>query len=132
LIWHAGIFSDYLGRGKLIVCGWGMYAAIYFGFGMATAAWHVAALYVLYGLYYGAFEGLPVHRWRISFRPIAAVRLTASLTRLPVLRPFPASVIAGLLWQLINPAAPFFFGAVLALVSACLLSLVPKPRGDNK
>jgi len=29
----------------------------------------------------------------------------------------PASLIAGWLWQAISPAAPFFFGAVLAFLA---------------
>jgi MFS family permease len=38
---------------------------------------------------------------------------------------FPASLIAGFMWQMISPRAPFFFGAVLAGVAAiALLALV--------
>jgi MFS family permease len=33
----------------------------------------------------------------------------------------PASVIAGVLWSSVSPAAPFLFGAVLAAVAAFLL-----------
>ena len=41
---------------------------------------------------------------------------------------FPASLLAGLLWQWLSPAAPFFFGAALACVSSCLLLLIPENR----
>jgi MFS family permease len=29
----------------------------------------------------------------------------------------PASLIAGYLWQVVNPAAPFFFGAIMAFLA---------------
>lgn len=39
----------------------------------------------------------------------------------------PASLIAGLLWQGIGPAAPFLFGAALALAAAALMLLWQPP-----
>jgi len=34
---------------------------------------------------------------------------------------FPASFIAGVLWRVLSPAAPFAFGAALALMATLLL-----------
>ena len=36
----------------------------------------------------------------------------------------PASVIAGVLWDKISPAAPFYFGAILSAVATGLLFLL--------
>lgn len=119
-----GILSDLLGRRRLIVSGWLIYALIYFGFGVAATAWHVGALYVLYGLYYGAFQGaasalvadlVPPERRGTAYGLFnGAIGVTV----------FPASLIAGLLWQWFNPAAPFFFGGALACLSSLLLLLI--------
>ncbi|MBI2090177.1 MAG: MFS transporter [Deltaproteobacteria bacterium] len=119
-----GILSDLLGRRRLIVSGWLIYALIYFGFGVAATAWHVGALYVLYGLYYGAFQGaasalvadlVPPERRGTAYGLFnGAIGVTV----------FPASLIAGLLWQWFNPAAPFFFGGALACLSSLLLLLM--------
>ena len=49
----AGVLSDRIGRRKLIIGGWLVYALIYLGFGLVSAAWQVWVLYVVYGLYYG-------------------------------------------------------------------------------
>lgn len=123
-----GILSDRLGRRGLIISGWSIYALIYFGLGIATAAWHVGVLYVLYGLYYGAFQGaasalvadlVPPERRGTAYGLFnGAIGVTV----------FPASLIAGLLWQWFSPAAPFFFGAALACLSSCLLLLIPEKR----
>ncbi|MBI2988958.1 MAG: MFS transporter [Deltaproteobacteria bacterium] len=123
-----GILSDRLGRRRLIIGGWLIYALIYFGFGIATAAWHVRVLYILYGLYYGAFQGaahalvadlVPAERRGTAYGLFnGAVGVTV----------FPASLVAGLLWQWFSPAAPFFFGSALACLSSCLLLLIPEKR----
>jgi len=39
----AGALSDRLGRRRMIVVGWLVYAAVYFGFALARAPWHVMA-----------------------------------------------------------------------------------------
>jgi len=120
----AGILSDLLGRRRLIIAGWIIYAIVYFGFGLATTAWQVCALYILYGFYYGAFQGaasalvadlVPAERRGTAYGLFnGAIGVTV----------FPASLIAGLLWQWFSPAAPFFFGAALAGLASCLLLLI--------
>ncbi|MDH4136684.1 MAG: MFS transporter, partial [Anaerolineae bacterium] len=53
----AGSLSDRVGRRKIIVGGWLVYALIYLGFAVAGTGWHVWVLYALYGVYYGLAYG---------------------------------------------------------------------------
>jgi len=123
----AGALSDRLGRRGLIIAGWTIYAVIYVGFAFASSAWHIWALYLGYGLYYGAFQG-------------AASALVADLVP-PELRgtayglfngatgvvAFPASLLAGLLWDWYGPPAPFLAGGILALGAAVgVLAVIPR------
>lgn len=135
----AGALSDKVGRRRIIVIGWLVYALIYLGFAVARTGWQVWVLYALYGAYYGMAEGtgkalvadlVPAERRGTAYGVYnAAVGLAA----------FPASFIAGILWQGVGswegfgPAAPFFFGAALALVAAVMLHriLTQKPRADE-
>jgi MFS family permease len=119
----AGSLSDRVGRRRLIIGGWLAYAAIYLGFAVAGAAWHVWTLYVLYGVYYGLAYG--VTKAMVADLVPAELRGTAYGTYNAVLGllDLPASLIAGLLWQGLSPAAPFFFGAALALGAALLMLL---------
>ena len=123
----AGAISDRIGRRQLIVLGWLIYSALYFGFAIASTGWQVWALYGLYGLYYGLVEGsakalvadlVPQEQRGTAYGFYnAAIGLVA----------LPASVLAGVLWQGIGswggfgPSAPFLAGAALALLSVVLL-----------
>ena len=125
----AGSLSDRVGRRTLIVGGWLAYAAIYFGFAVAGMGWHVWVLYTLYGVYYGLAYGTT--KAMVADIVPAELRGTAYGTYNAVLGllDFPASLIAGLLWQGVGswkgfgPSAPFLFGATLALIAAILMAL---------
>ena len=43
----------------------------------------------------------------------------------------PASLIAGVLWHRVSPAAPFAFGAFLAALALIGLVLVPSPESRS-
>jgi MFS family permease len=117
----AGSLSDRIGRRRLIIGGWLVYAVIYLGFALAQEGWHVWGLYAVYGLYYGMAYGtanamvadlVPETLWGTAYGTYnAVIGLLA----------FPASLIAGLLWQGFGASAPFYFGGGLALVAALLM-----------
>lgn len=123
----AGALSDRLPRRFMLIGGWLVYAAIYLGFALAQAAWHVWALYIGYGVYYGMAYGTA--KAFVADLVPGELRGTAYGTYNAVLGilDFPASFIAGLLWQGagawqgFGASAPFFFAAVMALVATLLL-----------
>jgi MFS family permease len=122
-----GALSDRVGRRRLIIGGWIAYGLVYLGFALSKSGWQIWTLFGLYGIYYAATEGVakaliadlvPKERRGTAYGLYnAAIGLTA----------LPASVIAGLLWQGafgwagFGPAAPFFFGATLAMLAGILL-----------
>ena len=95
----AGALSDRIGRRGVIIGGWLMYAAVYLGFALADNAWQVFALYAVYGIYYGVAYGTT--KALVADLVPADLRGTAYGTYNAVLSlvAFPASVIAGVLWQ---------------------------------
>jgi MFS family permease len=124
----AGALSDRIGRRRLIVGGWLTYGLIYLGFALAGAAWQVWVLYALYGVYYGMAEGAAKALVADLVRPEQRGTAYGVYNAAIGLAAFPASLIAGLLWQGIGgwkgfgAGAPFFFGAALALVAGVLLA----------
>jgi MFS family permease len=113
----------------LIIAGWLVYAVIYLGFALAQAGWQVWILYVGYGLYYGMAYGAA--NAMVADLVPENLRGTAYGTfhfTIGILA-FPASLIAGLLWQGagawggFGPSAPFLFSGALALIAALLMAL---------
>ncbi|MFZ3070904.1 MAG: MFS transporter [Anaerolineaceae bacterium] len=125
----AGALSDRLGRRKVIIGGWIVYALIYLGFALAKTATHIWIMYVAYGLYYGMAYGTA--KAMVTDLVPANLRGTAFGTYNAVLGilDFPASLIAGLLWsgagswKGFGPSAPFFFGAGMAILAVVLFIL---------
>lgn len=125
----AGRLSDRIGRRRVIVAGWLIYAAIYLGLALAQAAWQVWALYAIYGAFYGL--AYSTANALIADLVPAELRGTAYGTYNAVigLLAFPASVIAGVLWQGVGawpgfgPSAPFVFGGLMALIAAGLMAV---------
>lgn len=121
-----GAWSDKVGRRRLILGGWFMYGLVYLGFAFARAGWQVWALFGLYGLYYAATEGVakalvadltpPTQRGTAYGWFNAVIGITA----------LPASLLAGVLWQGVGAwsglgaSAPFYFGALMALLAGLL------------
>ena len=127
----AGSLSDRIGRRRLVIGGWLVYALIYYGFALAGKGWHVWVLYTLYGVYYGLSYGTA--KAMIADIVPETVRGTAYGTYNAVLGilDLPASLIAGVLWDGLpaigfkgfGAPAPFLFGATLALVAAIAMWL---------
>jgi MFS family permease len=128
----AGRLADRVGRRRVIGYGWGVYAVAYLGFALATAPWMIWGLYAFYGLFYALTEGsakaLVAELVPDASRGAAYGLYSAAIGVMAL----PASVIAGVLWTRISPAAPFAFGAALAAVAVVGLTLVPQVElGDS-
>jgi MFS family permease len=117
----------------VIIGGWLVYGVIYLGFALAQRPWHIWVLYIAYGVYYGLAYGTA--KAMVADLVSPELRGTAYGTYNAVLGiiDFPASLLAGLLWQGagawagFGPSAPFFFGSGLAFLAA-LMFLIWNPR----
>ena len=123
-----GAMSDRFGRKPLIVVGWLIYAAVYFGFAMATKQWHAWALFGSYAIFYALTEGtekalvadlVPKERRGAAY---GWFNLAIGLGALP------ASLIFGAIWDRVSPHVAFMFGATVALVAAVAMAIVPSGR----
>lgn len=121
-----GVLSDRLGRWRVLGAGWLVYAGVYVGFALLGphAVWPLFAVYGVYmGFTGGVGKALVADHAPPGSRGTALgfFYLTMGFATLV------SSVVAGILWDQIGPAAPFWFGATCALAAAALIPLT-RPR----
>ncbi len=124
-----GNLSDRIGRKKLIVAGWVIYAFVYVGFAFASEAWHAWVLFVIYGTYFGLTEG--VEKAFVADMVPEDKRGTAyGLYNLAFgITVFPASILFGLAWSQFGAPTAFIASGCVSLLAIALLSSI-KPQKD--
>jgi MFS family permease len=120
-----GALSDRIGRKRVIICGWGVYALAYAGFALADSQWQVWCVFLFYGIFYGLTEGVE-KAFVADMAPSDQNGTAFGWYNLAIgVGALPASLIFGAIWTWAGPTAAFTFGACLAAVAAMLLALLP-------
>ncbi len=123
----AGKLSDSLGRRRVLVVGFIVSAVVYLG--MAATAFMPAdaaivalwVLFPLYGFYSALTEGVE-KALLIDLSPPQLKATVLGLNSMIVgLGLLPASLVAGVLWDTLGPAAPFALGGATSAVAAVAL-----------
>lgn len=114
--------SDRVGRHRVLVAGFAGYALVYAGFAAARHEWAPWLLFVAYGVPYALTEGM-ARAFVVDLVP-EPVRATAigAYTFLLGLATLFSSTLAGVLWDVVGPAAPFAVSAALMASSAAALA----------
>jgi MFS family permease len=119
-----GDLSDKIGRKKLIVAGWGIYALVYAGFAFVDSAWQAWALFVVYGAYFGLTEG--TEKALVADLVTDEKRGTAyGFYNLAFgITVFPASLLFGFLWTSFGAPAAFLVSSCISVAAAAALFTV--------
>lgn len=119
---------DRFGPRPFLYLGWGVYAAVYLAFGLATAAWEAWVLFLCYAVFYGLTE--PAEKTLVAQLAGGERKgLAYGWFNFAVgVATLPASLLFGALYQWFGPLAAFGGGAGLALAAAALMLGVKVPR----
>ncbi|MGL5258006.1 MAG: MFS transporter [Proteocatella sp.] len=114
--------SDVIGRKKLLVLGYIVFALVYFGFAIAMNKQFIFVLFIMYGSYTAIITAVE----RAFISEIAQLEIRGTMlglhSTLSGIALFPASMIAGFLWENFGVSAPFLFGSGMALIAAGVIS----------
>ncbi|MCL2130100.1 MAG: MFS transporter [Treponema sp.] len=117
LSYPLGSLSDKLGRKNILCIGYFLYGLVYFGIGLLSGKIIFIALFIIYG-FYTAFTAGIERALIVEIVPetqkASALGLHAAIVGIGLL---PASIIAGVLWDLMGQAIPFVFGGILAFIT---------------
>jgi MFS family permease len=116
-----GKLSDRIGREKLIILGFLIYAIVYYFFGRFNSINVFIFLFMLYGFYSALTDGSQkamisdIVSKDLKGTGFGIYHAVLGITLLP------ASLIAGLLYDKVNSNAPFYFGSIMALIATILM-----------
>ena len=116
----AGMVADRFGKKRLILLGFILFAGLYYGFAVARSTTEIWILFCLYGLFMGLSEGIQKAFLATIIPPDFKATAFGVYATAVGLATLPASLIGGLLWDRVSPAATFYFGAAAATLAASL------------
>jgi MFS family permease len=120
----AGIAADRFGKKRVILIGFILFAGLYFGFGTVRTPRGIWLLFSLYGIFMGLTEGIQKAFLATIIPPESKATAFGIYATFVGLASFPASLVAGWLWDQVSPAATFYFGAATAGMSALLFIIL--------
>jgi len=114
----AGRLCDAIGKRKILVSGYLFYGLVYLGFAFnrsPAASWILFAVYGIYSAFTDGVEKAFISD--IAPRQIraTAIGMHATLVGIGL---FPASLLAGLLWNHFGMDAPFYFGGIMGVAAS--------------
>lgn len=120
-----GELSDRVGRKKVILAGWAIYAMAYLGFAFVESSSLIWFLFMIYGFYYvteAVEKALVADLVPPELRGTAygIYNFTISVTILP------ASLLMGLLWDTVGSQYAFIVGTVLAVTAIVIFAVKVK------
>ena len=124
-----GHLSDKIGRKNLLCIGYFLYGIVYLGIGLFSDKILFIVLFTIYGFYTalttGAERALIVEIVPET-QKASALGLHSAIVGIGLL---PASIIAGILWDLMGQSVPFIFGGTLAFITSIGIFFVFTIRG---
>jgi MFS family permease len=127
-----GDLSDRLGRRRLIVSGWILYAAVYAGFAFASNGVSVWVLFLVYGIYFGLAEGAEKALVADLVRPEQRGTAFGLYNLAFGIMVLPASLLMGTIWDWRGPATAFLLSAGIGVTAAALMLTVKSTTSEKQ
>jgi MFS family permease len=124
-----GTLSDRFGRIRMLAIAWVLYALVYLGLAMVTGGW-IWGLFALYGVYLAINDGVSKALISDVAPKEAKGRAMGTFYMVTGFATLLGSLSAGILWDHVSHAAPFFLGAALAVLAVLAVPLARRPMAS--
>ncbi|MEO8399089.1 MAG: MFS transporter [Ignavibacteriaceae bacterium] len=121
-----GKLSDSFGKRNIFVIGLFIFSAVYLGFALLPNLYIIWVLFILYGIYAAATEGV-AKAWVSDLIPDnmrgSAIGLLTMLTSIAMML---GSFLAGFLWDQLGSQVPFLLSSIVSCIIAIIFLLMKK------
>jgi MFS family permease len=124
-----GRLGDRVGRSRVVLLGYGLYAAINLALLWADQGWQVITLFVLYGVFY-AIEESQSKAFIADLEPERRATAVGAYDFVTGVLYLPASLVAGALWTL-DPRWAFGLATLLAVAAPALFGWLLPPAAPG-
>ncbi len=126
-----GIIADKVGVKTIFIIGLGLFAMVYMGMSINTNLYFFFVLFLLYGIYAAATEGIS-KAWisNITDKKDTATAI-GTFSGLQSICTMLASSLTGLIWYKFNAATAFVITAVVTLLVIFYFMALPKPTATD-
>ncbi|AFK22327.1 MFS transporter [Pyrococcus sp. ST04] len=118
-----GAYSDYIGKRRLITAGFGIAALASLAFAFARNIYELALAFILYGIYIAIEDTIPRAYMADLAKEFEKGTVIGAYHTVFGVFVFPASVIAGVLWQNYSLTHAFLYASIMNLVAMVLMLL---------
>ena len=127
----SGIVADKVGKRALVTGGFFVYGLVYMGFAVTGTGKALWPLFLVYGVYMALTDGM-ARAMVVELSPGERRGTFLGLYHTGIgLMAVAASVMAGVLWDVVGQPAPFWLGASTGFAAAALMLLLPRRHPDR-
>jgi len=112
-----GKLADMVGAKTVFSLGLIVFSLVYFFFGLTHTSFWLWFLFPIYGIYIAATDGVSKAYIGSFISHEVSGTFYGFYYFITAVGTFLASFIGGLLWQMINPAATFYYGSIMAFIA---------------
>ena len=121
-----GKLGDRVGRSRIVVAGYAVYAVINVWLAVAVTRWEMVGIFAIYGLFY-AIEDSQSKSFIADLEPERRATAVGAYNFVTGVLYLPASLVAGALW-VIAPSLAFVLSAVLSVVAIVVFAVLKPAR----
>jgi MFS family permease len=125
-----GLLSDKIGKKRVLIGGYILFSLVSLSFAFAQTLNTFIMLFALYGIVYAIIEvNQRAYISDLATPELKATALGTFHTAIGLVA-LPASLIAGILWQIFSPTVTFVYGSILSTL-ATILFIIDLKNGKN-